>query len=65
MRAVRKGLLAQAGRGRRIRAKLLPPSLRRRGRPSLAERRYALTDRIRLPRGRRGNGPEAKPADTG
>ncbi|MGC0414837.1 transglutaminaseTgpA domain-containing protein [Embleya sp. AB8] len=62
VRAVRKGLLAQAGRGRRLRARLLPPSLRRRGRPTPAERWYALTQRIRLPR-RRPVRPEAKPID--
>lgn len=64
VRAVRKGLLTRAGRGRRLRATLLPSSLRRRGRPSLAERRYALTDRLRRRRGN-GPGPAPKPADVG
>ncbi|MFI6580667.1 transglutaminaseTgpA domain-containing protein [Embleya sp. NPDC050493] len=66
VRAVRKGLLAQAGRGRRLRATLLPSSLRRRGRPSPAERRYAFVERFR-PRRRRsdGPGPTAKPVDIG
>ncbi|OPC83290.1 hypothetical protein B4N89_22210 [Embleya scabrispora] len=69
VRAVRRGLLARAGRGRRLRASLLPPSLRRRGGPSRAERRYALAERFRprLPRRRRGEGPGGtpKPADLG
>ncbi|MYW01343.1 hypothetical protein, partial [Streptomyces sp. SID3343] len=47
VRVIRAGLLATVERGRRIRAQLLPPSLRRKDRRSLAERRYALTRRIR------------------
>ncbi|MFE5332606.1 transglutaminaseTgpA domain-containing protein [Embleya sp. NPDC056575] len=69
VRAVRRGLLARAGRGRRLRASLLPPSLRRRGGPSRAERRYTLAERLRprLPRRRRDGGPGGtpKPADLG
>ncbi|MFE2872630.1 transglutaminaseTgpA domain-containing protein [Embleya sp. NPDC059259] len=66
VRAIRKGLLARAGRGARLRATLLPSSLRRRGRPSLAERRYTFVERFR-PRRRRGDGPgpTVKPADVG
>lgn len=53
VRAVCRGLIAASGRGRRLRARLLPPSLRRRERATLAERRYTLTRRIKVPRSRR------------
>jgi len=55
VRAVSRGLIAAAGRGRRLRARVLPPSLRRHDRATLAERRYALTRRIGVPRSRRAD----------